>query len=318
MEFLVPHLEKFCNVYSASGQQSLMLRLFSWISVVLKYGKKADRIFLDVYSSKYFYGIVILAIILKALKLDYICVLRGGDLPTRLKKNKILCGMLFGNRKLLSPSRYLYEAFLKHGFDSLIIPNAVESEFFLDEIPNREPDASLLYVRSLKQIYNPIMALKTLKILRSSGFDAKVVMIGSSDQAILNAVESYVKENRLEDHFEYRGVLSKREWHQVALNNSIYLSTPNFDNTPVSMLEAMNLGLLIASTNVGGVPYLVEDGKNAILFPPDDAETAANKLKEVLSKPSMFHRIRNSSMEEGKKYRLESVLPLWEKLLVSN
>ena len=99
MEFLVPHLEKFCNVYSASGQQSLMLRLFSWISVVLKYGKKADRIFLDVYSSKYFYGIVILAIILKALKLDYICVLRGGDLPTRLKKNKILCGMLFGNRK---------------------------------------------------------------------------------------------------------------------------------------------------------------------------------------------------------------------------
>jgi glycosyltransferase involved in cell wall biosynthesis len=38
----------------------------------------------------------------------------------------------------------------------------------------------------------------------------------------------------------------------------IFVNTSNFDNTPVSVLEAMACGLCIVTTNVGGIPYLLE------------------------------------------------------------
>ena len=44
------------------------------------------------------------------------------------------------------------------------------------------------------------------------------------------------------------------------------ISSSTVDNMPVSLLEAMNAGLLVIATRVGGVPYMIDDGKTGLLF----------------------------------------------------
>lgn len=60
------------------------------------------------------------------------------------------------------------------------------------------------------------------------------------------------------------------------------LYSPLIDNMPVSLLEGMNAGLLVISSNVGGVPYMIEDGVIGLLFESDNHRMLAEKMTEAV------------------------------------
>lgn len=45
----------------------------------------------------------------------------------------------------------------------------------------------------------------------------------------------------------------------------------------------MNAGLLVISSRVGGVPYMIEDGQNGLLFDSDDDKEMAEKMMKAVS-----------------------------------
>lgn len=56
-------------------------------------------------------------------------------------------------------------------------------------------------------------------------------------------------------------------------------------------LEAMAAGRAVVASRVGGVPELVEDGKNGILVPPDDPGFLALALGRLVSEPALSKRL---------------------------
>ena len=74
--------------------------------------------------------------------------------------------------------------------------------------------------------------------------------------------------------------------------------TSNIDNTPVSIMEAMALGLPIVSTNVGGIPYLIDDGVTGLLINPSDSDQMAEKINELISGKIDGHQILKNAREE--------------------
>ncbi len=57
------------------------------------------------------------------------------------------------------------------------------------------------------------------------------------------------------------------------------------DNMPISVLEALASGVPVVTTNVGGVPYLVEHEKTALLVPPQNPEAMAEAVLLLLNDP---------------------------------
>jgi glycosyltransferase involved in cell wall biosynthesis len=95
----------------------------------------------------------------------------------------------------------------------------------------------------------------------------------------------------------------------------IFVNTTNVDNTPVTMLEAMACGLCVVSTNVGGIPFLVDDGHDGLLVSADDPEAMTKAVRQILSDPGLAERLSRNGRRKVQEFDWAAVLPMWERLL---
>ena len=301
------------TVKKSSNKLNQVVRMLDIIYSIFKYGKKADYVLIDTYSTLNFYYAFISAKLLKALKTPYIPILHGGNLPERLTKSPKLSKTIFLNSYInVAPSEYLSNAFEKVGFKTICIPNTINiSKYTFNKREVLEP--KLLYVRSFADIYNPQMAIKTLKALKKEYPEAMLCMVGPDRDGSLNKVKELVLELNLENAVEFTGVLTKSEWHKKSTDFSVFINTSNVDNMPVSIIEAMALGLPVVTTNVGGIKYLVNNKVNGTLVNPDDVDAMTNAIVNLIQNGSGDSTEKAIKQIEG--YQWEVVKHKWNKLL---
>lgn len=272
------------DVGVVSNKRNKVLRLIDMLWAVFRNRKTAAVVLIDTYSTKNYYYAVCVAVFCRFYTLPYVPILHGGDLPRRLKENKKWATLLFKKSKLnISPSAYLKDQFEAHGFSNIIhIPNslAIENYPFL----NRQTiDYKLLWVRSFDKTYNPLLALEVVEILMEKGKNVQLCMVGAEKDGSLELCKQRVREKNLPVTFT--GLLSKKEWINLSTNYDLFINTTHFDNMPVSVMEAMALGLAVISTNVGGIPYLIKHNQTGLLVPPDHAEAFAEAIINTVENP---------------------------------
>ena len=268
-------------IYYASDKKSFPLRLLDMMLSVVIYRKQVDYVLIDTYSTKAFCYAFLCSQLARIFNIKYIPILHGGDLPNRLKKNPKLCRMLFANAyKNVAPSGYLKLVFEKEGFDNVIhIPNTIEIDKYEFKI-RTELTPKLLWVRAFASIYNPEMAVKVLKQLQEKYPSATLTMVGPDKDGSLQTTKDFAKS--MDVSVNFTGQLTKEEWWQLAFQHDIFINTTHFDNTPVSVMEAMALGLPVVSTNVGGIPYLVTNKENALLVNDNDDHAMTKAIMDLI------------------------------------
>jgi glycosyltransferase involved in cell wall biosynthesis len=96
---------------------------------------------------------------------------------------------------------------------------------------------------------------------------------------------------------------------------NLFVNTANVDNTPVSVIEAMALGLPVVSTNVGGMPYLIEDRKEGLLVNPDDVEAMVKAIIEVQQNQDLVKTLTGNARQKVEQLDWEVVKHLWFEVL---
>ncbi len=70
------------------------------------------------------------------------------------------------------------------------------------------------------------------------------------------------------------------------------LAVPSLtEGTPLTVLEAMAVGVPIVASAVGGVPDQVRHGKEGLLVPPEDPVALGDALLELLQDPGLARRL---------------------------
>ena len=295
IETLGLHLEQEgFGVYYASNKKSFPLRMLDMMWSVVLYRKQVSYILIDTYSTKAFWYAFVCSQLARVLNIKYIPILHGGNLPNRLKNNPKLCQMVFANaHKNVAPSGYLKQAFENAGFTNVIhIPNSIEIDKYEFKL-RTELTPNLLWVRAFASIYNPKMAVKVLQQLQEQYPSATLTMVGPDKDGSLQTTKDFAKSLGITVNFS--GQLTKEEWWELASKHDIFINTTHFDNTPVSVMEAMALGLPVISTNVGGIPFLLTNEQNALLVPDNDITAMTNAVLDLLeNKPKNNLLITNA------------------------
>lgn len=302
------------RVFTASSQKNKVLRLLDMMWSTLRYSSKVSYVLIDTYSTRNFFFAVSVANLCRLLKVAYIPILRGGDLPSRIQKSKSQAYKLFnGAYTNVAPSPYLMQAFKADGYDNLAyIPNTIEIKNYPFKL-RHQPKPKLLWVRSFAEIYNPMLAIEILEKLLNHFPEATLCMIGPDKDGSLKKCKTYATSKDLPVSFT--GKLSKREWIAVSAQYDIFINTTRFDNTPVSVIEAMALGLPVISTSVGGVPYLIENEKDGLLVLSEDKDAFIRAIGELLTNPGKALMIANNARKKAERFDWQNVKQDWVKLL---
>jgi glycosyltransferase involved in cell wall biosynthesis len=242
--------------------------------------------------------------------------LHGGGLaefahrhPTRVDR------VLRRGRAWVAPSGFLAGPFRGRGFDVRVIPNVVD----LAEYPFRHrPTVSprLLWMRTFHGLYRPDLALQALALVRRTHPDATLTLAGQ-DKGLLAETRRLATDMGLDGVVRFAGFLDAEGKRREFAAHDIFLNTNRVDNAPVSVLEAAAFGLPVVSTNVGGIPYLLRNGEEALLVPEGDAEALASSVSRLLDEPGLAARLSSAGREVAERSSWLRVKPLWEELLAS-
>jgi len=71
----------------------------------------------------------------------------------------------------------------------------------------------------------------------------------------------------------------------------VYITTPWYEPVGITPLEAMACGTPVVGSNVGGIKYIVADGKTGFLVPPRDPPALAAKVGFLLSNQDLLERM---------------------------
>ncbi|HYM33961.1 MAG TPA: glycosyltransferase family 4 protein, partial [Steroidobacteraceae bacterium] len=109
----------------------------------------------------------------------------------------------------------------------------------------------------------------------------------------------------------FTGRLEIAEMAQLYASADLVLNPSRVDNTPNSILEALACGVPVVSTDVGGVPFLVEHHRNAWLVPPDDPQRMAAGLDRVLRDAPLRAQLRSAGRELARACSWPEVKQQW-------
>jgi len=288
--------------------------MFDMLWTTIRLRNKVDYILIDTYSTSNFWYAFLVSQLARLLKIKYIPMLRGGDLPGRLAKNPGLCNRVFNHAyKNIAPSGYLFEHFQKQGIQNMVyIPNTLN-------IPNytfkkREIEQpKLLWVRAFAAIYNPFMAVEVFREIKKEFPEVSLCMVGPEKDGMLAKTKELALKYQLD--VKFTGKLTKADWIQLSENYDIFINTTHFDNMPVSVMEAMALGLPVVSTNVGGIPFLLEDKKTALLVDDGSADGMIEAIKKIIENKNLAGDLAQNARKKAESFDWQQVKQLWNKIL---
>ena len=302
------------KVKTASTRNNKALRLAEMLGLIAKYKNETDIVLIDTYGAMNFYYAYLVGKTCDLFHLDYIPILHGGNLPERLENSKKFSETLFGNARVnIAPSRFLHDIFRSYGFDNTqIIPNAIKADNYPFK-KRTEFRPKLLWVRRFQKRYDPFMAIKVLKTLKQSYPKASLCMVGPEKDGTMKSCKKLAEQYDLDVRFT--GKLRKKHWADLSRNYDFFINTTSVDNTPISVIEAMSLGLAVVSTNVGGMPFLIENGHDGILVPEKDEKAMAEAIIDIIEAPSRGEELCQNARNKVELFDWEVVKDKWNKVL---
>lgn len=154
------------------------------------------------------------------------------------------------------------------------------------------------------------------KKLIENGFKHYVFYLGDGPEK--ENITKEIKEFGLEDTFVLLG--SQNNPYPYFKEADFFIHTSNRESYPMVILENMLLQKPIISTNVGGIPEMIESGKDGILVNCNEEEIY-EAMKNFLTNPNLVSKIKEGTKNSKEKFDenkiYKQVITIFENLLIN-
>lgn len=204
--------------------------------------------------------------------------------------------------KLTCPSKALKKFVVNYwGIRSnkiIIVPNP----FTTSRTPiNTVTEKIIVFVGKLTVLKGVIALTEAIPIILKKFPDYNFVLIGR-DEHDLNlggSVQAYM-ESKLKNYsnkIEFTGTISNEKVTEYLLKSEVAVFPSLWENFPTVILEAMQNNCALVASRAGGIPEIIEDNYNGILFDPYRYKAISNAIIKVVSNANLRETLAKNAKE---------------------
>jgi glycosyltransferase involved in cell wall biosynthesis len=112
----------------------------------------------------------------------------------------------------------------------------------------------------------------------------RVVLVG--DGELHSTIQRYIADHSLKDNVELLG--ARDDVASILQDFDVFVLPSLAEGIPLTILEAMATALPVISTEVGGVPELIENNAQGYLIKPQDVKGLVAKIKLYIDRPELI------------------------------
>jgi glycosyltransferase involved in cell wall biosynthesis len=185
-----------------------------------------------------------------------------------------------------------------------IIRCGIDPEVFLpaEQKMNGKAVFRIICVGSFEEVKGHKYLVEACKRLRDQGIDFVCDLIG--DGPVRGQVAAQIAALGLKDKVIIHGSRKRQEVAAMmrAAAVKVLASVPTAEGKregiPVVIMEAMASGLPVISSQLSGIPELVDDGRTGILVQPGDSQALARALQKLYEDPELRFRMGRAGREK--------------------
>jgi glycosyltransferase involved in cell wall biosynthesis len=202
--------------------------------------------------------------------------------------------------------------------DIIVVPNGVEAP--KPGEPDREKAKKLLGFDGKLVVFTTAQhvarkRLETLieaaKLLESKWRGKAVIVIGGRGP-LTSWLQRLAKDKGLNGFVVFTGWIPQDRLSLYYRAADVFVITSEYEAGPITLLEAGIRGAALVSTRIPGLPALLHDGENALLFDVGDYEKLAYYIDILLSDEDLRRRLGRAAIKFAERFTWDKVAELTE------
>ncbi len=200
-----------------------------------------------------------------------------------------------------------------------VIPNGFDRHsFYPRKEENPEEFPSILYIGGLKKIKGVDILIRALPIVFQKAGMVRVLIAGAGPEQ--DRLFRLAQELKIENRIHFLGYVSGEGKIRLIQEAGIVVLPSLFENSPLSVLEAMGCGKPIIASRVGGIPELVENGKTGLLFEAGNHEQLADQIVTLIQDKALRHQYGNEAYARSRQYSwdksADQIIEVYKKVML--
>ena len=186
-----------------------------------------------------------------------------------------------------------------------VIYNAVD---FFSDLPLYQESArpTLVYSGRLVPWKGVAMIISMVAKLKIKQPDIMLEILGDGSER--DSLEKLVDRLGLAENVNFHGRVSEQKTHQVFARATLFVLNTNYEGLPYSVLNAMQVGVPVITTPVGGNPEVVEHGVSGWLVPYNNKLAWQEAIERLLSDRLLREKLSQNAKKNLAKFRFAEMV----------
>jgi len=255
----------------------------------------------------------------KILKIPYVIWGQGSDvyLPGRLTRitSKYMLknadAVLALTEDMKQNMREIYER------DIFVVPNGIDLERFKISLGGKKEDnvKTIISVGRLHPVKGISYLIEAMAIVHREMPDVRLVIVGDGIER--SRLEELTERLDLNSCVQFVGQVSQERIPWIMHQADVFILPSLSESFGIVNLEAMAAGLPIVATNVGGIPYVIEEGINGYLIKAKSPNDIADKILILLQNDGIREKMSANNKKKAEQYAWSKVVGNVESIYLS-